>query len=74
MKIRITVSHIVTFSVQAFWNEEGGMGHESFGKDCDDLYDALIQLELAKTNAPDIDWIIVCNVTKQSSHTTGEMK
>lgn len=67
MKINIQSSYNITFGVQAFWNEEGGMGSDSFGKQCDNIQTALVQLELAQVAEPNVEWIIVCGVEKQVS-------
>ena len=65
MKITTTVVHTVMFSVQAFWSEEGGMGHGAFGTVCETLIEALVQLDLAITKENDKDWVVVCDVSKQ---------
>ena len=67
MKIDTQATYTITFSVQAYWNEEGGMGHDTFGKVVDDLPAAILQLELAQISNPKLDWQIICDVTKQVS-------
>ena len=62
MKISTNTTHDLTFAVEAFWSEEGGMGCDSFGNKCADLHQALHLLELAKAQDSKIDWIITINV------------
>ena len=65
MRISTTIVHTVTFSVRAFWSEEGGMGQDSFGPSCDTLIEALVHLDLANAQDPKTDWLIVCSTAKQ---------
>ncbi len=46
------------FQVESFWNEEGGMGHDTYGLSVSELESALRILESAKNTRPDTDWII----------------
>ena len=65
MKMQVTTTYELEFSVQAFWDEEGGMREESFGDPTNDLNDAIRLLELAKATKKlsyDLEWIIVCKV------------
>ena len=69
MKIETKTTHVLTFAVEAFWNEEGGMGSDSFGDTYSDLPAAIHALELAraaevKRNKHDVqrDWIITIDV------------
>ena len=41
MKLSVTTSHTVQFSVEAFWSEEGGMGHDSYGTPQNTLEEAI---------------------------------
>lgn len=67
MKITVTKTHEVAFQVEAFWAEEGGMGHESFGSEVSTIEEAIVQLELANISNAKNDWIITCNVTTKVS-------
>ena len=67
MTIKTTTSHNLIFSVEAFWNEEGGMGHEQYGKDVKELTEALHLLELARVAQSAYDWAIVCRVETKVS-------
>ena len=62
MEIKKTTKYTITFWVEAFWNEEGGMGHNHFGNKLDRIEDAIHNLELAKERNPDNSWIITCYV------------
>lgn len=65
MNLKTTTSHTVIFTVESFWSEEGGMGHDTFGKAVDALPEALHLLELARASdqlAKGLDWVIVGNV------------
>lgn len=62
MDIKTTTTYNITFSVRAFWNEEGGMGEDWFGKPVSELPEAIHLLELARVSQPNEDWIIACDV------------
>lgn len=62
MKIETRVSHNITFTVEAFEAQEGGMDHDSFGKEVQTIAEAIEILRLAKISS-NSNWIIVCNVT-----------
>jgi hypothetical protein len=64
MKISKTVNYTITFSVQAYWSEEGGMGHSCHSEGWNELIDAIAALEYAENNNPDHDWEIIANVAK----------
>ena len=51
MEISTTIKVKLTFKVEAFWSEEGGMGSDSFGGTCNTLEEALFNLHLAKADA-----------------------
>lgn len=72
----MTITHsIVTelkFSVESFWNEEGGMGHDTFGKPVDTIEEALFNLQLAQrqpnqTDFESSNWVIVATEVKQGT-------
>ena len=63
MKLTTTKVQELTFSVESFEAEEGGMDHQLFGKDCSELAEVVEQLDLAKIAHPKYDWVIVCRVT-----------
>lgn len=48
MSITTEIKTTITFKVEAFWNEEGGMGSDSFGGDYNTLEEAIFALHLAK--------------------------
>lgn len=62
MEIKTTTTHKIKFRIRAFWSEEGGMGEDSFGKEVNELPEALRLLELANASRPDENWMIVCDV------------
>ena len=62
MNIKTTTSHAITFTVEAFWDEEGGMGHDQYGEAAQDLPQAIRILELARVAQPQTDWCIVADV------------
>jgi hypothetical protein len=62
MKIQVTTSHTITFTVEAFWNEEGGMGQDQFGGEVKELAEAIRLLEMAKAHNAEPDWVIVARV------------
>jgi hypothetical protein len=63
MTIKKTTTHTVSFTVEAFWNEEGGMGHAQHGDTKTELVEVIQLLELARIADPNTDWTIVCDVT-----------
>jgi len=72
MKLTKKATYIISFQVEAFWNEEGGMGSSTFGPTTNTLEDAIHQLELArstdqvdKSTYGDTPWVIVCYVTTE---------
>jgi hypothetical protein len=62
MNIKIVTEHTVSFTVEAFWNEEGGMGQDSFGGVVKELPEAVHLLELARKHSPKTNWVIVGQV------------
>jgi hypothetical protein len=68
MKITTTTSHDISFSVEAFWHEERGMGNHRFGGFVKELPDALRLLELAKatTHEEFKKWVIVGTVESKT--------
>jgi len=70
MKIKTIKTHDISFHVKAFWNEESGMGEDSYGKVVHELHEAIEILELAKISDPKTDWIVVCYV--DTKITTGQ--
>jgi hypothetical protein len=62
MNIKTTTSHEIKFTVEAFWDEEGGMGTDQFGGEVDALAEAVKLLELAKVSgklSKGLEWVIV---------------
>jgi hypothetical protein len=73
MKINLTTTHDLTFAVEAFWSEEGGMGEDQLGKPVSTIEEAialLMQARAAGAKAPsghETPWIITIDVhTKHS--------
>lgn len=62
MKLSTTTHHAVTFTVKAFWPEEGGMGSDQYGESVQELAQAIRLLELARVAQPKTDWKIVGEV------------
>lgn len=67
MTIKTTTSHTLTFAVEAFWSEEGGMGSDSYGQPTPDLPAAIRLLELARVEKPKTDWVITIDVKTTTS-------
>jgi hypothetical protein len=67
MNIKTTTSHAITFTVEAFWSEEGGMGQDQYGEAVQELPQAIRLLELARVATPAMDWKIVVHVTTTTS-------
>lgn len=80
MDLELTTKHTVTFSVESFINEEGGMRHDVFGKKVNTLEEAIYLLGLAKAENDRFlrsfpgniignignDWVIVCDVVTEN--------
>jgi len=62
MKMEIKSSHLVTFYIKEFIDNEGGMTVEEFGQVCVSMEEALETLMIAKKFKPTQDWVIVCKV------------
>ena len=65
MKITKKAAYYIAFTVEAFWPEEGGMGHETFGEIVDTIEEAVHLLEIARiTGMADLkaNWVIVGHV------------
>lgn len=63
MELTTSTTHLITFSVQAFWDEEGGMGNDMYGDPVQELADAIRLLELARVGEKKKNkWVIVCDV------------
>ncbi len=66
MKISVNKTVVVTFAVEAYWNEEGGMGYTEFANNISTLEEAINKLEVARSersHLPNgVDWIITADV------------
>ncbi len=62
MKTSVTKTFEIIFTVEAHWNEEGGMGSDQYGGECAELAQALSLYEIALTCRPNTDWRIVGTV------------
>lgn len=62
MNLKTTTSHAITFTVEAFWDEEGGMGQSQYGEGVQELAQAVRLLELARIAQPKEPWRIVADV------------
>lgn len=71
MKIATKSEHEIRFRVEAFWPEEGGMGHDAFGPIAETLEEAiaLLQLARAQKHPPYVEWVIVGEVKTTVSGT-----
>ena len=62
MNIEVKRKHKITFRVEAFWSEEGGMGRDEFPspnpQPCETIEAALHRLEFAREADPKTRWII----------------
>jgi len=73
MKITTTTHHELTFTIEAFWAEEGGLGHEVFGSTVKTLEEAITLLGLARastatqTQNDTNDWKIVIEVETKTT-------
>jgi hypothetical protein len=65
MNIKTTTSHTISFTVEAFWSEEGGMGQDQYGEPVQELPQALRLLELAQVAQSKTNWVIVASVKTQ---------
>ena len=63
MKITKKAIYEVSFTIEAFWDEEGGMGTDCFGPTVYTLEEAIHTLELAMASSKD-DWVIVGKVKR----------
>lgn len=64
MEITKTTKHSITFSVEAHWNEEGGMGCDTFGNSVKTIEEAVELFDLACISSPSQDWFIMGTVEK----------
>lgn len=67
MKITVTKTYELTYSVEYFHPNEGGMDEGNYGSPVKTIEEAVMLLELARTPAPTnynhgADWIIVVRV------------
>ena len=62
MELKTTITHKITFSIRYFHDSEGGMDTEQYGKDVDNIKEAVNLLLLANVARPDCNWMIVGNV------------
>ncbi len=62
MKLSVTTTHELTFAVEYFHQEEGGMSNERFGEGRQTLQEAIELLTIAKNHSPKNDWIITVDV------------
>lgn len=64
MRISKTINYTITFSIEAHWGEEGGMGHDCHSEGWNELIDAITALEYAQNANPERDWQIIVNTQK----------
>lgn len=64
MKMTITTTYEIKYSVEYFRATEGGMDHEQFGDCVDSLPEALALLDVATSTRKDDGWVITLNVQK----------
>ncbi len=64
MEITKTTKHLISFSVEAHWDEEGGMGCDSFGGSVKTIEEAVELFDLACISNPNQDWFIMGTVEK----------
>jgi len=62
MKITVTKTYELTYSVQYFDQTEGGMDNGSFGDQVKTIEEAVSLLEIARVTRSDEDWVIVVEV------------
>lgn len=65
MEISIKTTYKIKYKVEYFEAEEGGMDHDTFGKESHSLSDIINTLEIANKVHPDIDWIITLDIDKK---------
>ena len=63
MNITKTTTHKLRFTVEAFWNEDLGMGHQDFGQAVETIEQAVETLQLAEIHDPKLEWVIVARVS-----------
>lgn len=66
MKISKTINYEISFSIEAHWSEEGGMGHEVFASGMLDMIEAINALEFAEVKDSNLDWQIIVNIDKKN--------
>jgi hypothetical protein len=76
MKITVTKTYELTYSVECFHSAEGGMDHGTFGVPVKTIEEAVMLLDMAKTPSPTNynhkdEWVIVVQV---ETKLTGEKK
>lgn len=64
MEITKTTKHSITFTIEAHWSEEGGMGCDSFGSAVKTIEEAVELFDLACVSRPSQDWFIMGTVEK----------
>ena len=62
MQLEITTKHKVTFTVEYFESQEGGMDTEQYGDEVNSIEAAIGLLKLAQVNDKKQDWVIVGRV------------
>ena len=62
MQLEITTKHTVTFTVEYFEGQEGGMDTEQYGDEVNSIEAAIDLLKLAQVANKKQDWIIVGRV------------
>lgn len=67
MKLTKTVTYDLTFTVEYFTPQEGGMDNDLFGQPVSTLAEAVHLLELAVEQETDkyTEWLIVCKVKRR---------
>ena len=69
MEIKVTKKHKVTFAIEYFEGQEGGMDSDTFRHGIETIEEAVAALEMAQVNRAGHDWIITAEVTTTISAT-----
>jgi len=67
MEIKVTKKHKVTFAIEYFEGQEGGVVCDTFRSGIGTIEEAIAALEMAEVNRAGHNWIITAEVTTSIS-------
>ena len=62
MQLTVTITSKITFAIEYFEANEGGMTHECYAQDIPTIQLAVVKLAEANAVRPSSDWIITADV------------